>query len=300
LEDILNKITSKPLSKLLSEVIILASETNEDKLKRWAKLELHGYTDDNSVLSEEDVVPKYRTLVGSYLDSQGRTILINDPNLQFIYEQRLRLSVTELEGLVNSNEKSFISPDRRLFQIINDNLHLNIHAFKFQAYSIHNILSAIHTELVDRLSQLKSKLKQKHENLLTIKMRSFHPKVIEVAGKLFEDGHYRSAILDTYIALTEAVKEKSGALDLDNTPLMQNVFSQRDPIIRLSPNSDAQLGYMWMFSGAVMGIRNQKAHSLVAQTDPQRALEWLAFASVLFRLLDEGVVCQEYTLRKKK
>jgi uncharacterized protein (TIGR02391 family) len=137
--------------------------------------------------------------------------------------------------------------------------------------------------------QLEVLLKNEHISYLTknLDLDNLHPKVREVAGKLFQDGHFRQAILDVYIALVNAVKEKSGC-NLDNSPLMQKVFSRDNPILRVSEDSDEQLGFMWLFSGAVMAIRNPKAHSLVAQDDPMRTMEWLAFASVLFRILDES------------
>jgi hypothetical protein len=40
--------------------------------------------------------------------------------------------------------------------------------------------------------------------------------------------------------------------------------------------------------GVTQGIRNPKGHELVAQDDPQRALEYLALVSVLFRRLDDA------------
>jgi len=112
-----------------------------------------------------------------------------------------------------------------------------------------------------------------------------HSRVIEVASQLFSDGHYRQAVLDTYIALVEQVKLKSG-LPLDNTPLMQQAFSPDKPRLQVSADKDEQLGFMWLFSGAVMAIRNPKAHRLMQQQDPQRTLEWLCFASALFCVLD--------------
>ena len=82
---------------------------------------------------------------------------------------------------------------------------------------------------------------------------------------------------------------KAAGLDgIDNTPLMQKAFSAKDPILVVGDDGDEQLGLMWLYSGAVMAIRNPKAHRLVEQKDPQRALEWLAFASVLFRVLDDA------------
>jgi uncharacterized protein (TIGR02391 family) len=123
-----------------------------------------------------------------------------------------------------------------------------------------------------------------------INLVNLHPTVQETAGKLFSNGHYRQAILDTYIALVETVKKLSGITNLDNSPLMQRVFSQDDPIINVSEDKSEQLGFMWLFSGAVMGIRNPKAHRLINQDDPQRAIEWLSFASVLFRVLDDSKI----------
>ena len=43
---------------------------------------------------------------------------------------------------------------------------------------------------------------------------------------------------------------------------------------------------MWLFTGAVMGLRNPKAHSLAHQGDYFTTVEWLSFASGLFRILD--------------
>jgi uncharacterized protein (TIGR02391 family) len=116
----------------------------------------------------------------------------------------------------------------------------------------------------------------------------FHEKIKSIAGPLFNNGHYRQAILDVYIALVEEVKNKSKLNNLDNTALMQKVFSKNNPILKVSDNEDEQLGFMWLFSGSVMAIRNPKAHSLIEQNNPERTLEWLAFASVLFKILDES------------
>jgi Protein of unknown function (Hypoth_ymh) len=69
---------------------------------------------------------------------------------------------------------------------------------------------------------------------------------------------------------------------------MQTVFSPKKPIVVLSNNPDKQMGYMWMFSGAVMGVRNPNAHRLDVLSDPNHAFEWLAFSSVLFRLIDNA------------
>ena len=48
---------------------------------------------------------------------------------------------------------------------------------------------------------------------------------------------------------------------------------------------DEQTGLMMMFSGAVAGLRNPRAHKLI-KDDAERALEFIAFVSLLAKLLD--------------
>jgi|GEM_PF-535374 len=114
-----------------------------------------------------------------------------------------------------------------------------------------------------------------------------HPRIIRISKKLFEDGHYRQAVLDSYIDLVSRVKQLSNINNRDGSNLMQYVFSENNPKIKLSDDGDEQKGFMWLFCGAVMGIRNPKAHNVSIVTDPNRSLEWLAFASVLHRVLDD-------------
>jgi uncharacterized protein (TIGR02391 family) len=117
-------------------------------------------------------------------------------------------------------------------------------------------------------------------------LENFHPLVLKHASRLFGDGHYRQAILDTYIALGEQVQALSGRHNLDGSALMQNVFSAKNPKLSLSTDPDEQMGFMWLFSGALMAIRNPKAQRTKPHEDALSALEWLGFASVLFRVLD--------------
>lgn len=117
-------------------------------------------------------------------------------------------------------------------------------------------------------------------------LADLHPTVQRVANDLFEDGHFRQAILDTYIAIEEEVKAKSG-INKTGTALMQTVFSSERPVLITADDVTEREGFMHLFKGAVLAIRNPKAHKLIPQTDPQRTLEWLSFASVLLRILDE-------------
>ena len=42
-----------------------------------------------------------------------------------------------------------------------------------------------------------------------------------------------------------------------------------------------------MFSGAVAGLRNPRSHKLI-KDDPERALEFIAFVSLLAKLVDSA------------
>jgi uncharacterized protein (TIGR02391 family) len=78
--------------------------------------------------------------------------------------------------------------------------------------------------------------------------------------------------------------------ELDGTALMERAFSPSNPILKFNnlanqSDKDEQKGFMQMFSGAVSGLRNPRAHGFI-QDDPERALEFIAFVSLLAKLLD--------------
>jgi uncharacterized protein (TIGR02391 family) len=116
-----------------------------------------------------------------------------------------------------------------------------------------------------------------------------HPAIVHAASDLYRDGHYANAIEDSVKALNNLVRLRSGH-DADGTTLMETVFSPKKPILRFNGLNDEsdfneQKGFMMMFSGAVAGLRNPRAHRLI-KDDPERALEFIAFVSLLAKLLD--------------
>jgi uncharacterized protein (TIGR02391 family) len=71
---------------------------------------------------------------------------------------------------------------------------------------------------------------------------------------------------------------------------MTSAFSANNPILRfndLKDDSDRneQRGFMMLLQGAVAGLRNPRAHKLI-KDDPERALEFIAFISLLAKLVD--------------
>ena len=119
-----------------------------------------------------------------------------------------------------------------------------------------------------------------------------HPAIERAAGKLFHDSHYANAVEDAVKALNALVRLNSGIDDKDGTSLMEHVFSPKNPILKFnnladSSDMDEQRGFMMMFSGAVAGLRNPRAHKII-KDDPEKALEFIAFVSLLAKLADQA------------
>jgi uncharacterized protein (TIGR02391 family) len=124
-------------------------------------------------------------------------------------------------------------------------------------------------------------------------LEGLHPAVLKAASNLFTDEHYSQAIFEAYKAVEARIRDQSGLHDLTGQALMATAFNETDPKISVAHEAgfsgeSEQLGFKLLFMGAMTGIRNPKAHEIVEQTDPQRALEYLAFASLLMRRLDDA------------
>ena len=118
-----------------------------------------------------------------------------------------------------------------------------------------------------------------------------HPEISRASSKLYLDGHVTNAIEAAVKALNALVRLRSG-LELDGTALMERAFSPSNPILKFNDlkdqsDKDEQKGFMQMFSGSVSGLRNPRAHKFI-HDDPERALEFIAFVSLLAKLLDEA------------
>jgi uncharacterized protein (TIGR02391 family) len=122
-----------------------------------------------------------------------------------------------------------------------------------------------------------------------------HPRIAAVCADLYRDGHYRNAVLDASVALVNFVKEKSRRHDLDGAKLMRTVFSANAPVLAFNDlndqtdqtDRDEQEGMMHLFEGAVLALRNPRAHALLDDS-PELALEYIALISLLAKRLDQA------------
>lgn len=117
-----------------------------------------------------------------------------------------------------------------------------------------------------------------------------HPDVSRACAKLFADGHYAEAVENGCKVLDMLVKLRSMRSDPSGTELMQLVFSPKSPILKFNDQSNEserseQQGMMYLFAGAMLALRNPRAHGLV-NDHPERAVEYLTFISMLARSLE--------------
>ena len=132
-----------------------------------------------------------------------------------------------------------------------------------------------------------------------------HPKIKEVSLNQFHDGHYKEAIQNALVEVIDQVKIKlkrpyirkdnGKKVELDGDDLMNHVFGceNKKPKIKFnslktSLDKAEQRGFMYLYKG-IVGIRDRKAHLNFVQNDPSKTLEFLSFASLLLRLLDENI-----------
>jgi len=154
---------------------------------------------------------------------------------------------------------------------------------------------------VAMLEGLVRRLEEKREDLgldptararATFEGLDLHPRIRDVAADLFRDGHYRNAVSDAALALVNMVKEKSRRHDLDGSGLMSAVFSKNSPVLAFNDlkeqtDRDEQEGMMHLFMGAVLALRNPRAHAITDDT-PEAALELIVFLSMLARQIDRA------------
>jgi uncharacterized protein (TIGR02391 family) len=156
-----------------------------------------------------------------------------------------------------------------------------------QAVSLlEGLIKNLEEKRADFISDPVSRVRTAFEGL------DLHPRIAAVSAELFQNGHYRNAVLDASVALVNFVKEKSRRHDLDGADLMRTVFSKNNPILAFNDlkdqsGLDEQEGLMHLFEGAVLALRNPRAHEL-SPDSPEEALAFIAFLSLLAKQLERA------------
>lgn len=119
-----------------------------------------------------------------------------------------------------------------------------------------------------------------------------HPEIIKHALTKYHDGHLRNAVLDSMTAVFDFIRSRTN-LDDDGDRLIGRVFSLEDPMLVLSEidtesGRNDQKGFIQIFKGAYQGIRNPKAHRLENDLSPLKAAQYMIFASMLIRRIEDA------------
>jgi hypothetical protein len=146
-------VTSKPLSQVLPLALQMARALGNKEFEKWARLEINGYFDTNPSLDDSTIVPKYRTVCGQHSDEYGRPLVIQDPTLQIINEDRLRYGVAELEKMEKRDEALSIQ-NPYTAKLIYDHLKVKVITYSFSPIEVTGVLSGIRTELLDWLNKI--------------------------------------------------------------------------------------------------------------------------------------------------
>ena len=126
---------------------------------------------------------------------------------------------------------------------------------------------------------------------------NIHPQIVAVSKARFNNEHYADAVETAFKEINTRVKKiykDRTSVEKDGAKLMQAAFSVQNPIIKLGDIStetgtNIQQGYMEMFAGAMIGIRNPQAHNNLLITK-DNAIRELHFASMLMYKIDDELV----------
>lgn len=113
-----------------------------------------------------------------------------------------------------------------------------------------------------------------------------------VVKDLFDNGHYSQATFEAYKFLDKEISRHS-KISKSGFQLMMDALGSTSPAVRLTPmltisQQDEQKGFQFIFSGAVLAIRNPRGHEHSVVDDPDTCLDHLALASMLLRRLSEA------------
>lgn len=136
---------------------------------------------------------------------------------------------------------------------------------------------------------LLKKQQRKTENFWSL----LHPRVTSVAQARFRSRHYADAVEAAFKEINTRVKEivrNETGEEFDGVAAIERAFSLQNPIIKLADlttesGRNVQKGYLQIFSGSIIGIRNPKAHENIAIVKKE-AIHLLFLASLLMSKIE--------------
>jgi len=144
-------------------------------------------------------------------------------------------------------------------------------------------------------------LEKLHRRLLTQINEGFwsyvHPLITAISQQKFVNRHYADAVESAFKEINSRLKKiyrKQRGEEKDGSKLMKQIFSVDNPLLIFegldsASGKNVQIGYMEIFSGAMTGIRNPKAHENQIITR-DAAIKRLVFAGLLMDKIDEALI----------
>ncbi len=108
-----------------------------------------------------------------------------------------------------------------------------------------------------------------NENDLTDHFWNFlHPRIVTIAKPRFDSGFYSDSVEAAFKEINVIIKthfKQETNIELDGAKLMSRAFSKDNPVFTLADTStmdgkNIQQGFMNLFLGSTIGIRNPSAH----------------------------------------
>ena len=163
-------------------------------------------------------------------------------------------------------------------------------------------IRASHSRNLQKAIPIEAALNGSNNNIEDIQFL-LHPTIIEHALPLYNNGHFRDAVFDSIVAVFDLIRKRTG-LKGDGDALAGKAFSLHDPYLVLDElatpsGKDDQKGFIQILAGAYQGIRNPKAHTLTHDLTQLKAAQYLVFASLLARRVDEAKVIRKEQAQKK-
>ena len=150
-ERLLALVEEQTLSRSLPAALRVAAAIADEEWASWIRLELMGYFADNPAMKEDTIVPEYREVPGLWYDDYGRVLALNNPDLVFINELRLRCGVPELAGIATGTGTLAMRPTE-FSETLRNNLNVEVSVFRFQPSSVNQVLINIKVRLLDHLA----------------------------------------------------------------------------------------------------------------------------------------------------
>jgi uncharacterized protein (TIGR02391 family) len=151
-------------------------------------------------------------------------------------------------------------------------------------WPIHNLV-----ESLGLLAQIRIlELNQQQSGQVAVSIMGLHPKIADRCQSAFMASKYDSAVLEAFKAVEEAVREQAAAPATEfGVALVSYAMNPKNPRLHFSAIPAEQEGYHSLFRGAIGALKNPLSHRSIGHNNPVSVLEYLAFASLLMRLIDD-------------